>query len=197
MEDRELVTKAMLECYAYIDDMYDALTQSIEKRALDGFYAIYAAEQFKLYEQIMKYNDRKVGLYNMKYLIEEGLARTPSYAGLLRAKYLEKKSVIEIAKERDLSLRTCYRRIGVGLTIFTGELEKMGFGKKRLLKEFGNEPLFSSMLNRVIAEDDETKTRAAKEAHFEALSRNNRHNPRHRGSAEHVSARPSDGAFSA
>ena len=197
MEDRELVTKAMLDCYAYIDDMYDALTQSIEKHALDGFYAIYAAEQFKLYGQIIKYNDRKVGLYNMKYLIEEGLARAAAYADLLRAKYLEKKSVIEIARDRGLSLRTCYRRIGVGLTIFTGELEKMGFDKKRLLKEFGNEPLFSSMLNRVIAEDDETRTRASKEAHYEALSRNNRHSPRHRGNVDRVSVRTSDGAFSA
>ena len=43
MEDRQLVTKAVLECYPYIEDMHDALTRSAEKCALDGFYAVFAA----------------------------------------------------------------------------------------------------------------------------------------------------------
>jgi len=182
MEDRQLVTKAVLECYPYIEDMYDALTRSAEKCALDGFYAVFAAEQMRLYEQILRYNDRKIGLYNMKYLIEEGIRRSGVMSdGFLRARYLLGKSAAEIASQKDTSLRTCYRQLQRGLEAFTSALERMGFDKKCLLKEFGNEPLFSSMLKRVIDEDDEMlrMKERLKGVNTEAFASFNRHNNHH------------------
>ena len=154
MEDRQLVVKALLECYPYIDDMYDALTSTIEKCVADGYYAIFADEQMRLYERIMKYNDRKIGLYNMKYVIEEGTGvRMP----LIRARYFEGKSATAIAEERGVPLRTVYHHLQKAVATLTAALEGMGFDKRRILKEFGNEPLFSSMLKRVIEEDDEAE----------------------------------------
>ena len=194
MEDRELVTKAMLECYPYIDDMYDALTKCVEKCALDGFYAVFAGEQMRLYEQIMKYNDRKIGLYNMKYLIEKGLEEKGACLALIREKYSEGKSVSCIALKRNISVRTCYRQLQRGLKEFTLSLAKMGFEKKRLLKEFGNEPLFSSMLKKVIEEEEESKRLVRDAARvntdaFDAISRrNNRRNRLRPDSGERASA---------
>ena len=181
MEDRFLVTKAVLECYPYIDDMYDALTRSADKCVADGFYAIFAEEQMRLYEQIMKYNDRKVGLYNLKYIIEKGMNGSNE---VFRARYLQGKSASEIAVQGGGKLRTIYRQLQKGLATFTFTLELMGFNKKRLLKEFGNEPLFSSMLKRVIEEDDEA-ARMRKECKkvnteaFRELSPRNNHRHSH------------------
>ena len=153
MEDRQLVVKALLECYPYIDDMHDALTRMVEKCVADGFYAVFAEEQMRLYERILKYNDRKIGLHNMKYLLEQGTNRPKS---LLRARYLERKSAATIAAECDIPLRTVYRHLSAEIVTLAGIFEGMGFDKKRILKEFGNEPLFTSMLKRVIEEDDES-----------------------------------------
>ena len=60
----------------------------------------------------------------------------------------------ELAGKYGGCLRTCYRQIKKGIAAFSEELEKLGFDKKRLLTEFGNEPLFQMMLTRVIREDD-------------------------------------------
>ena len=188
MEDRFLVTKALLECYPYIEDMHDALSRSAEKCASDGFYAIFASEQMRLYEQIMKYNNRKIGLYNMKYLTEEGIGESGETA-LLRERYLKEKSAATVSLEKGIPLRTVYRRLETGLRIFTRRLEEMGFDKKRLLKECGNEPLFLSMLKRVIDEDDENERmrgallKVNVEA-FGALSRRNRRSHPHRDSGD-------------
>ena len=180
MEDKQLVVKALLECYPYIDDMYDALTRMIASSVSDGFYAIFANEQMRLYERIMRYNDRKIGLYNMKYLIEEGTGRKQS---ILRARYMEGKSASVIASESDIPLRTVYLRLKQGIATLAVVLEKMGFDKKRILKEFGNEPLFSSMLKRVIEEDDEAQRvkEAVKKTNIEPFgSINHRRNRRSR-----------------
>ena len=199
MEDEMLVARAMLECYPYIDDMYDALTRTAERCAMNGFYAIFPVEQMRLYEQIMKCNERKIGLYNMKYLTEAGLG---GGGILLRERFFEKKSVSVIAAEHGIPLRTAYRRLEKELCSFTKALNVKGFDKKRLLKEFGNEPLFLSMLNRVIREDDES-SRVRKELRkrnaevFNEVSlRNNRRTHPHRDVSDGV-FREGTGASSA
>ena len=175
MEDRQLVVKALLECYPYIDDMYDALARMVEKSVVEGFYAIFEKDQMRLYERIMNYNDRKIGLYNMKYILEKG-----TEGSLLRERYLAGKSASVIAGERHIPLRTVYHQLQTGLSRLTESLEKMGFDKKRILKEFGNEPLFTSMLKRVIAEDDEILRirEAAKKTNLEPFERISRRSAR-------------------
>ncbi|MBO7390418.1 MAG: hypothetical protein J6U39_03130 [Clostridia bacterium] len=184
MEDKFLVTKALLECYPYIEDMHDALSRSAEKCAADGFYAIFASEQMRLYEQIMKYNNRKTGLYNMKYLTEEGVGGS-ALTAILRERYLKEKSAATLSAENGIPLRTVYRRLEAGHAAFTSRLEEMGFDKKRLLKEFGNEPLFLSMLKRVIDEEDEKERirDALLKVNVEAFGGLSRHN--HRRSRPH------------
>ncbi len=156
MEDRLLVAKAVLGCYAHLDDLFDALTESDEKCAIDGFYAIYPNEQMRIYERLIALEQRKTGLYNMKYIIEEALRKSKSTTfSLLNDRYLQKKEMSDLVRERDVSLRTLYRQLAKGLEDFTFALERGGFDKKRLIREFGNEPLFLSALNRAIREDDE------------------------------------------
>lgn len=158
MEDRLLVAKALISCYTHIDDVCEAIEKSVEKCALDGFYAIYPNDQMRLYERLIKYNERKRILFNMKYMIETGLNGVKKEnAALLRDRYDHGKGRNELTKERGISLRTMYRRLDRALEEFTAVLERAGFDKMRTLKEFGNEPLFSISLNRVIKEDDEAR----------------------------------------
>lgn len=124
----------------------------------------------------------------MKYLTEEGIGESGETA-LLRERYLKEKSAATVSLEKGIPLRTVYRRLETGLRIFTRRLEEMGFDKKRLLKECGNEPLFLSMLKRVIDEDDENERmrgallKVNVEA-FGALSRRNRRSHPHRDSGD-------------
>ena len=155
MEDKFLVAKTLLECYKHLDDLYDALTDSSEKAVANGFYAIFPLEQMRIYERIIRYEARKVGVYNMKYLIEESFRRGGSHAlSLLKEKYLHGYSIADLAEKYGVCMRTCYRHLKKGLVAFTEELEKLGFDKKRLICLYGNEPLFMTMLNLVIKEDD-------------------------------------------
>lgn len=118
----------------------------------------------RLYERISDYEDRKTGLYNMKYLVEQAFrsVRYPVLA-LAKERFILKRSVGEITKKYGVLPRTCYRYIKKGIVAFTQNLEELGFDKKRLIIEFGNEPLFQTMLTRVIKEDDEESTQSGAE----------------------------------
>ena len=155
MEDLILVVKTLLKCYPHLDDLYDAITRSVEECVESGFYAIFPNEQMRLYERIYAYERRKVGIYNMKYLIEEAFRRGKGNTlSILRERYLNKKEMGELTHLYGVSLRTCYRHVKRGLTILAETLLEMGFDKRRILTEYGDEPLFLTMLNRVIKEDD-------------------------------------------
>ena len=155
MEDQLLVAKTLLKCYPHLDDLSDALTRSIEECVESGFYAIFPNEQMRLYERIYAYEHRKVGVYNMKYLIEEAFRRGEGHAlSLLKERFLSHKDMNDLMAKYGVSLRTCYRHIKRGLTVFAEALAAIGFDKKRIIVEYGDEPLFLTMLNRVIKEDD-------------------------------------------
>lgn len=156
MEDKYLVAKTLLLCYPHLEDLYVALTDSAEQCVKSGFYAIFPEEQLRLYERISDYEDRKTGLYNMKYLVEQALRSAPSpVLALAKERFILNRSVGEITQKYAVTSRTCYRYIKKGIVAFTQNLEELGFDKKRLITEFGNEPLFQTMLTRVIKEDDE------------------------------------------
>ncbi|MCR4725831.1 MAG: hypothetical protein K5753_01265 [Clostridia bacterium] len=173
MEDRLLVAKALVSCYAHIDDVCEALERSAEKCALDGFYAIYPSDQMRLYERLIKNNERKRNLVNMKYVIERGLSGIKTgNAALLRERYEFTLARSDLMKKLGISLRTLYRRFDRALEEFACALDRFGFDQKRILREFGNEPLFSVSLNRVIKEDDEAREmrEKMKNAAFDAYS---------------------------
>ena len=178
MEDELLVTKTLLLCYPHLDDLFDALTESVENCVRNGFYAIFTAEQMALYERIARYEDRKVGLCNMKYLVGECFRSGRGISlSLLKERYILGKSMNELMEKYGVCMRTCYRYLKKGLADFTLELERLGFDKKRILTECGDEPLFQTMLTRVIREDDVESRREAKGAQEGGI--NNRHTPLH------------------
>ena len=155
MEDKYLVAKTLLECYSHLDDLYNALTKRVDACMESGFYAIFPNEQMRIYERITEYENRKIGLYNMKFLIEECFRKGKSAPiSILKEKYINKITKEECMKKYGVSLRTFYRYVKKGIADFTVELEKMGFEKKKILCEFGNEPLFQTTLTKVIREDD-------------------------------------------
>ena len=175
MEDRLLLAKTLLKCYPHLDDLYAALTECVEDCVANGFYAIFPNDQLRLYERIYSYERRKVGVYNMKYLIEEAFRRGSGVAlSLLKEKYLYDRAMSELTLKYQVSLRTCYRYIKKGLAELAAEMEKLGYDKKKILCEYGDEQLFLTMLNRVIKEDDAER---AQEEEAEQDNINNRRLP--------------------
>ena len=155
MEDKYLVAKTLLECYSHLDELYESLTRRAEAAVKSGFYAIFPSEQMRIYERIIACENRKIGLYNMKYLIEESFRRgSGAPLSLLKEKYIGRLSKEALIEKYGVSMRTCYRYCKKGIAAFTAELEKLGFDKKKLLLTFGDEPLFQNMLTKVIREDD-------------------------------------------
>lgn len=155
MEDRLLVVKTLLKCYPHLADLYQTLTKCTEECVESGFYAIFPGEQMRLYERIRAYERRKVGVYNMEYLIEECFRRGKGSAlSLLKERYIVGRSMNELIDRYAVSLRTCYRYVKKGLSELALEMEALGYDKRRILCEYGDEPLFLTMLNRVIREDD-------------------------------------------
>ena len=186
MEDKYLVAKTLLECYSHLDDLYDALTKRVDACLESGFYAIFPNEQMRLYQRIVEYENRKVGLYNMKFLIEECFRKGNSAPlSLLKEKYINLKTKSEIMARYGVCLRTCYRYFKRGIAEFTVQLEKMGYDKRKVLMEFGDEPLFQNALSKVIREDD-NEGRAVAPLDLEEKSINNRRRtPLHPGSSAH------------
>ena len=80
----------------------------------------------------------------------------------------------ELMESYNVSLRTCYRYIKRGLTEFAKEMGLLGYDKKKIICEYGDEPLFLTMLNRVIKEDDAER---AQEEEAEQDNINNRRLP--------------------
>lgn len=155
MEDKLLVAKTLLKCYPHLEDLYHALTDCAEECIESGFYAIFPSEQMRLYERISAYERRKVGVYNMKFLIEEAFRRGKSNAlCLLKQRYINNTPMNQLIERYGVSLRTCYRYIKRGLSELVKQMEELGYDKKRIFCEYGDEPLFLNMLNRVIKEDD-------------------------------------------
>lgn len=155
MEDRLLIAKTLMKCYPHLDDLCAALNECVENCVRNGFYAVFPTEQMLLYQKIYGYENRKVGVYNMKYLIEEVFRRGKGAAiSLLKERYLFNRAMNELTLKYQVSLRTCYRYIKKGLAHFAAEMEKLGYDKKKIFTEYGDEPLFLAMLNRVIKEDD-------------------------------------------
>ena len=155
MEDQLLVAKTLLKCYPHLDDLFETLHRCSEECVGSGFYALFPIEQMRLYERIYEYERRKLGVYNMKYLIEESFRRGKGSAlSLLKDRFIYHKEMNELMERYHVSLRTCYRYIKKGLSEFSKGLESLGYDKKRVLCEYGNEPLFLTILNRVIKEDD-------------------------------------------
>ena len=155
MEDQLLVAKTLLKCYPHLDDLFRVLHRCSEECVESGFYALFPNEQMRLYERICAYEKRKLGVYNMKYLIEESFRRGKGSAlSLLKERFLYNRDMNELMEKYGVSLRTCYRYLKRGLREFADALASQGFDKKRILCEYGNEPLFQTMLNRVIKEDD-------------------------------------------
>ena len=92
----------------------------------------------------------------MKYVIEKGFGEMRSEnVSLLKERFEKRTGMSDMKNGAGLSLRTLYRRMDRALEEFASALERIGFDKKRILIEFGNEPLFAVSLNRVIKEDDE------------------------------------------
>ena len=155
MEDQLLVAKTLLRCYPHLDDLFTSLEQCEDECVKSGFYAIFPNEQMRLYDKIIAYEDRKVGIYNMKYMIEESFRKGKGLAlSILKERYLSHREMNELMEEYHVSLRTCYRYLKRGLADLAKELSALGYDKKRIIVEYGNEPLFMTMLNRVIKEDD-------------------------------------------
>ena len=155
MEDQLLVAKTLLKCYPHLDDLCEALNRCSEECVESGFYALFPNEQMRLYERICAYEKRKLGVYNMKYLIEESFRRGKGSAlSLLKERFLYNRDMNELMEKYGVSLRTCYRYLKRGLRAFSEALVSLGFDKRRILVEYGNEPLFLTMLNRVVREDD-------------------------------------------
>ena len=155
MEDQLLVAKTLLKCYPHLDDLCAVLHNCVEECVESGFYAIFPNEQMRLYERINVYEKRKAGVYNMKYLIEECFRSGKGHAlSLLKERFIAHLDMSELIDKYRVSLRTAYRYIKRGLAEFAGTLSELGYDKKRILMEYGNEPLFLTMLNRVIKEDD-------------------------------------------
>ncbi len=164
MEDKLLVAKTLLKCYPHLDDLYNALNRCVEECIESGFYAIFPSEQMRLYERISAYEKRKVGVYNMKFLIEEAFRRGKSNAlSLLKQRYLNNIPMNQLIEKYGVSLRTCYRYIKRGLSELVKQMEELGYDKKRIFCEYGDEPLFLNMLNRVIKEDDAETEQKKKE----------------------------------
>ena len=92
----------------------------------------------------------------MKYLIERSLQNGNTVSlSLLKERFIGNRSMNELMVKYGVCMRTCYRYLVRGLSDFAREMEKLGYDKKKIMCEYGNEPLFLTMLDRVIKEDDE------------------------------------------
>ena len=156
--EQRMWAKAVLSSYAYLEN----ICGSIDKKVLSyGIGSSSNRDTEFVADKILSLIDRKKFLINTKILIDKALCNIPSdYARTLILKYVDKIKVETASKVMNVSLRTYFRKVEIGVDKFAGELISYGYDEKKLFKTFSKEnwimDIYKSYANKFSTENKKT-----------------------------------------
>lgn len=135
--EQRIWAKALLSSYAYLEN----ICGSIDKKVISyGIGSASSRDTEFVADKIISLIERKKFLINTKIMLDRALYNIPSdYARVLILKYVDKIKVETAAKVMNVSLRTYFRKVDVGVDKFASQLLSFGYNEKKLYETFSKE----------------------------------------------------------
>lgn len=130
----------MLVAYSHLPKILKNIDFGVETLVNSGFQSVHMASGVsneQLYEKILKLIDEKRKMVNLHYIVESGLnALKDNHRLLLELRYIDKKTIQDIATTHGIPMRTLCRKIDEAHQRFQKEIGRMGFDEEFLDKEY-------------------------------------------------------------
>lgn len=145
-------TKVFLTIYKRIGRLieeFDNARESLIRCGLGGRYNRRGWSNEELFERIIELNYRRLGLINVKVLVDEGLRRLPmSVREILIARYIE-GSLDEYEKKHAICKRTVFKRLDKAIVLLAEIFVALGYDEKKMELEYKDEPLLTRVGKRL------------------------------------------------
>lgn len=103
----------------------------------------------ELFERIIEINYRRLGLINVKVLVDEGLRRLPEpVREVLTARYID-EDIDSYEKKHDICKRTVFKRLEKAIVLLSEIFAKLGYDEKKMNLEYEDEPLLTTVGKRL------------------------------------------------
>ena len=144
-------TKVFLTVYPRLERLVEEFDNARENLLKSGI-GVYLGRRLtneELFEKIIDVNYRRLGLINVKVLVDEGMRRLPQKAReVLQARYMD-KSVNTYCEAKDVSKRTFFRRLDSATRRLGEVLISLGYDERKILLEYKNEPILIRIKERL------------------------------------------------
>lgn len=145
-------TKVFLTIYKRIGrfvEELDKVRDCLVRSGLGGGNYNRGLTNEELFEKIIEINYRRLGLINVKVLVDEGLRRLPeSVREVLKARYFD-GNIDEYEKKHGICKRTVFKRLEKAVGRLSEIFVKLGYDEKKMNLEYNDEPLLTTVGKRL------------------------------------------------
>lgn len=139
-------TESLLKAYSRLDSYIEKINKRVNVVALTQPSVQYGTTTEVVAEKIFKLIDKKKVVIKTKFLIEEILMKiNPKYASVLKMRFVDNKTIENIADYFCVSSRTVRRYILEGVNYFKKILNKKLLEDRDLLQMYKNETWMASI----------------------------------------------------
>ncbi len=126
--------KTILGAYRHLEAVADAIDKIILKTALNSYhFSLNTNDVYQTSNKLIELGERKVTLINLKVLVEETLSKLEQKdADILICRYIENMKFKDIALEKNIGLRTVFRRLDRAEDMFSKKLLNLGYSSLKL-----------------------------------------------------------------
>lgn len=146
-------TKVFLTVYPRLERLvkeFDNTRENLLKSGI-GVYLGRRLTNEELFEKIIDVNYRRLGLINVKVLVDEGMRRLPQKArDTLIARYIQ-QDVNAYCEANGVSKRTFFRRLDSAIRRLVEVFISLGYDERKINLEYKDEPILVSIKNRLEA----------------------------------------------
>lgn len=152
MMNQIIWTKVFLTIYKRLGRLIEELDNARDnliKCGLGGGYNRRGWTNEELFERIIELNYRRLGLINVKVLVDEGLRRLPiSVREIIIARYVD-GNIDEYEKKHAICKRTVFKRLNKAIVLLGEVFAKLGYDEKKMNLEYEDEPLLTIVGKRL------------------------------------------------
>lgn len=148
MNESQMWSRTILTAYRSLPRFASCIEKCTTEAAMSGFS--YTGDAMQLYRKILRFNQRKEGLINLKVIVEKALGDLkPKMVEILRLKYFKQMSFAAIAQSCGVCIRTVFRRYAAAIEGFTEVLQRRGYNANWFEERYRSEPFIAGLYDKI------------------------------------------------
>ncbi len=149
--------KTTILSYKHLGVICDAIDKLVETIATKSFYTstkfLEINSIHSVSKRIIALTDKKIDYINLKVLIEKIFTKLkPNRAKVLVLKYIHNISVEKIQEVLNISYRSCYRALKMGIEDFASLMIKFGYTNEKMEVLFNGDEFLNSIYKSITTE---------------------------------------------